>query len=245
MTTRVTRARIDTSVCFPDDPCISLCFWRIYTKLKCQSELVAPNLDLNMSFLRHASLSRTLFALYNSQKGPIIIKSLRFYSPGPQLPPGWTPASLSRAQEWIRSFQRSREIDKKLVEVSFSRSSGPGGQHVNKTNSKATVKLPVQSSLIPDWIRGRMRSLPFYVASSDALQVSSMTHREQIKNLDECLKKLHSTILNIAMETIPKPPSEEQQKRVQSLERKESAARRVEKAKRTAIKRERSRKWDD
>ena len=37
----------------------------------------------------------------------------------------------------------------KKLDISYSRSSGPGGQHVNTTNTKVTVKLHLPSA---DWI---------------------------------------------------------------------------------------------
>lgn len=43
------------------------------------------------------------------------------------------------------------------VEVKYSRSSGPGGQHVNKVDTKVDLRFHVESSTwIPDAVRDRM-----------------------------------------------------------------------------------------
>ena len=35
-------------------------------------------------------------------------------------------------------------IPREKIEAKFSRSSGPGGQHVNKTNSKAEIRFNIE-----------------------------------------------------------------------------------------------------
>lgn len=44
------------------------------------------------------------------------------------------------AREWLDDFV-PEDVPKTSYEVSYARSSGPGGQHVNKTNSKAVVRF--------------------------------------------------------------------------------------------------------
>ncbi len=46
------------------------------------------------------------------------------------------------ARDWLDSFV-PEDVPKTSYEVSYARSSGPGGQHVNKTNSKAVVRFDV------------------------------------------------------------------------------------------------------
>lgn len=45
-------------------------------------------------------------------------------------------------------------IPKEKIEAKFSRSSGPGGQHVNKTNSKAEIRFNVEQA---DWLEDRVK----------------------------------------------------------------------------------------
>ncbi len=78
-------------------------------------------------------------------------------------------------------------------EISFyaSRSSGPGGQHVNKTSSKVTLVFNVQDSpslsehrklLIISRLGGRMNS-------KGELQISCEEHRSQFRNKEEAIAR--------------------------------------------------------
>lgn len=46
------------------------------------------------------------------------------------------------ARDWLDAFALE-DVPKSSYQVSYARSSGPGGQHVNKTNSKAVVRFDV------------------------------------------------------------------------------------------------------
>ncbi|KAG1817518.1 uncharacterized protein BJ212DRAFT_1349669 [Suillus subaureus] len=60
------------------------------------------------------------------------------------IPP--STASLSCAEDqdgakvWLRAFEASKTIQKDLVEVTFSGSSGPGGQSVNKVETEVSAR---------------------------------------------------------------------------------------------------------
>ncbi|KAG9093571.1 hypothetical protein FRC07_011441, partial [Ceratobasidium sp. 392] len=102
------------------------------------------------------------------------------------------------ARGWTNMFLERGGVPRKEFEVGYSRSSGPGGQHVNKTSTKATNAIqPV-----------------FYIERTDSLQTSSDVHRSQSQNLAECLKKINLQIEGAAMEAIPKPPDLEKQRRI-------------------------------
>lgn len=49
------------------------------------------------------------------------------------------------ARTWIDSFTLE-DVPKEELDVSYARSSGPGGQHVNKTNSKAVVRIDIHKA---------------------------------------------------------------------------------------------------
>ncbi|CAE6473888.1 unnamed protein product [Rhizoctonia solani] len=119
------------------------------------------------------------------------------------------------ARSWVKQFAERGGVPKREFEIGYSRSSGPGGQHVNKTSTKATVRLPVNCRWIPQWAKINLRKHPtFYVARSDSLQVSSDVHRSQSQNLTECLKKINYQIESVAFNAIPKPPNFEKVKRI-------------------------------
>jgi len=81
----------------------------------------------------------------------------------------------------------------------FNRSSGPGGQNVNKVNTKAEVRFNVIDA---DWIpeEVKMRLIDQYsnrVNGEGELVISSQEHRTQVGNKKECIVKLKN-ILNAA-----------------------------------------------
>jgi len=146
-----------------------------------------------------------------------------------------TPAQTAEAQSWLTAF-RTQSIPRSLVELSFSRSSGPGGQNVNKVNTKATLRCLLDRSWIPQWAHTYLTKSPYYVSSTNSLLITSTTHRSQAQNVDECLRKLHECILTASTTPIRNEPSPEQKKRVQDLERMEKARRRAAKTKRSHVK---------
>jgi ribosome-associated protein len=90
------------------------------------------------------------------------------------------------------------EIDNKIfipdteLSFSFARSSGPGGQNVNKTNSKAVLDWNFhRSASIPDAVRQRfLARFGKRLTVEGSLVIASDKHRDQRRNMDECLEKL-------------------------------------------------------
>ncbi|KZT07619.1 uncharacterized protein LAESUDRAFT_650825 [Laetiporus sulphureus 93-53] len=165
----------------------------------------------------------------------------------PTPPPLDTLTNASNSNEalaWIFAF-KMQQIPKSLVELSFSRSSGPGGQNVNKVNTKATLRCPLNSEWIPLWAREHIRKTPHYVSTTQSIQITSTVYRSQSQNVQDCLSKLHALIVSASSASLIKETSEEQKERVRRLERAEKAKRKTAKVKRSEIKRSRSsRDWD-
>ncbi|KAI0722453.1 RF-1 domain-containing protein [Fomitopsis betulina] len=150
----------------------------------------------------------------------------------------------AKAREWIDQFQLN-DIPQDIVQLSFSRSSGPGGQNVNKVNTKVTLRCPLSSDWIPLWAHDYLKKSPFYVSSTKCIQITSTVHRSQAQNIDDCLRKLRRLVHAAASDPIQAEPSEEQKERVRGLQRKENAKRKLDKHKRSDIKKSRSSKnWD-
>ncbi|KIM23747.1 hypothetical protein M408DRAFT_57865, partial [Serendipita vermifera MAFF 305830] len=143
---------------------------------------------------------------------------------------------LEEARRWVSHQKTIKAVPRQYVDASFARSSGPGGQHVNKTNSKAVVKLSIETPFIPHWAKRELRKSPSFVESRSCLQTASTTSRSQNDNLEECLKKLHDIILEAAEQAIPSLPSEEQQAHVKRLQQIEKSKRKEEKVKRKNLK---------
>lgn len=96
-----------------------------------------------------------------------------------------------------------REIPETEFEFSFARSGGPGGQNVNKVNSKAILHWDVTNS--PSLtVPMKNRFLTKYASRltlEGVLVMSSQQHRDQITNVEECLEKLTEML-----ESVINPP---------------------------------------
>ena len=82
---------------------------------------------------------------------------------------------------------------------SFARSSGPGGQNVNKVNSKATLRWnPTASAALPDDVRSRFLKLYASRLTNDGeILITSQESRDQPKNIAICLEKLRAMIAGV------------------------------------------------
>lgn len=80
--------------------------------------------------------------------------------------------------------------------TSFARSSGPGGQNVNKVNSKAILRWNLRASTaIPDDAKLRFEAcFPTRINQNGEVMVSSEAHRDQGRNLSDCYDKLRQLI---------------------------------------------------
>ena len=83
---------------------------------------------------------------------------------------------------------------------SFARSSGPGGQNVNKLNTKAVLRWPITSSVsVPDDVRQRfLAQFRSRVTAEGEFVVSSQQFREQSRNVADCLEKLRAMLHSVA-----------------------------------------------
>src|SRR5436309_10392849 len=87
---------------------------------------------------------------------------------------------------------------------SYVRSSGPGGQNVNKVASKAVLRWDLAASpSVPEEVKARLRTLQRRrVTNEGELVLNSQRFRDQEKNRQDCLDKLREMLLEAA--TVPK-----------------------------------------
>ncbi len=96
-------------------------------------------------------------------------------------------------------------IDEKELDESFARSSGPGGQNVNKVETAVQLRFDVRNSpSLPDEVKTRLCRLAGRRLTLDGvLVVTAQEHRSQERNRAEALAKLVELIREAAK---PPPP---------------------------------------
>ncbi len=94
-------------------------------------------------------------------------------------------------------------IPRDEFDVTFTRSSGPGGQNVNKVSSKACLRWTVmQSPSISDAVKNRfVAKYRSRITEAGELLVTSQRTRDQGRNLADCYDKLREMIASVL-----KPP---------------------------------------
>ncbi len=85
-------------------------------------------------------------------------------------------------------------------EFGFARCSGPGGQYVNKVNSKALLRWPILASpSLPEVVRERFRQrFGNRITTEGDLLITSQRYRDQARNVDDCLEKLRAMLASAA-----------------------------------------------
>src|SRR3954453_6073948 len=78
-----------------------------------------------------------------------------------------------------------------------ARSGGPGGQNVNKVNSKAVLRwTPSASPSLPPAVRDRLlRAVASRLTRDGELLIPSQLTRDQGRNVEDCLDKLRLLVL--------------------------------------------------
>ena len=84
---------------------------------------------------------------------------------------------------------------------SFSRSSGPGGQNVNKVNTKATLQWNVyaNTTLPKDVIERFITKFSSRISEDGFLTLVSQKSRSQNLNVTDVVEKLHEMINSVAI----------------------------------------------
>ncbi|XP_066243012.1 large ribosomal subunit protein mL62 isoform X2 [Saccopteryx leptura] len=106
--------------------------------------------------------------------------------------------------------QANNDIPLDRLTISYCRSSGPGGQNVNKVNSKAEVRFHLATA---DWITEPVRQKMAImhknkINRSGELILTSECSRYQFRNLADCLQKIRDMIAE-ASQTAKEPSKED------------------------------------
>jgi ribosome-associated protein len=85
-------------------------------------------------------------------------------------------------------------------ECTYVRSSGPGGQNVNKVNSKCVLRWDVRSTpSLREPVRARfMATYATRLTKEGELLLTSDSYRDQKRNFNDCLEKLAAMLKAVA-----------------------------------------------
>jgi ribosome-associated protein len=100
-------------------------------------------------------------------------------------------------------------IDEREIEENFIRSSGPGGQNVNKLATAVQLRFDVRRSpSLPDGVRERLERLAGKRLTRDGvLIITAQRHRTQERNRQDALDRLLELIREAAIVPVRRRPT--------------------------------------
>ncbi|KAF1929108.1 peptidyl-tRNA hydrolase domain-containing protein [Didymella exigua CBS 183.55] len=128
---------------------------------------------------------------------------------------------LQKARAWLAALHAEGIPLKTIGALSFSRSSGPGGQNVNKVNSKATLRVPLGALLnhVPTALHAELSRSRYVAAKSSDIIIQADDSRKQNDNAHACYKRLYDAIVEAGRNAVPNETSAEQQRHVKHLQK--------------------------
>jgi ribosome-associated protein len=100
-------------------------------------------------------------------------------------------------------------IDERELEESFIRSSGPGGQNVNKLATAVQLRFDVRRSpSLPEAVRARLERLAGRrLTNEGVLVITAQRHRTQERNRQDALDRLVELVRAAAVPPKPRRPT--------------------------------------
>ena len=104
---------------------------------------------------------------------------------------------------------RNLEPPIRELRFSYARSSGPGGQNVNKVESKAVLRWDVARSRgVPADVRARFLSrFAPRITGEGELVLASQRYRDRERNVADCVAKLRAMLAQVAVPPKPRKPT--------------------------------------
>ncbi|KAF6041234.1 hypothetical protein EB796_000465 [Bugula neritina] len=167
-------------------------------KMKTRIQILRSSFEILSNLVRNTSFSSTYVYRLGAFQHNTLIPSNRCFASD----------SLARTSEERIKFSGEIPIDE--LEFRYSKSSGPGGQHVNKVATKVELRFNLQNAKwIPDWIKPRLaeRESNRITKHGEMILTSDKT-RKQIVNQADCLNRLRTLIFDASK--LPKETSPEE-----------------------------------
>ncbi len=101
------------------------------------------------------------------------------------------------------------ELDEREIDEQFVRSSGPGGQNVNKLSTAVQLRFDVRRSpSLPAEVRHRLERLAGSRLTRDGvLVIIAQRHRTQLRNRADALERLLDLIRQAAIRPVKRRPT--------------------------------------
>ena len=138
----------------------------------------------------------------------------------------------------MRKLSSSVPVPEASITEHFVRSSGPGGQNVNKVSSAVELRFDLGKSGLPEDVQARTAKLAGHkLATGDVIVIHAHEHRTQLKNREAARERLADLLRRASKKPKPrratKPTPVAREKRLKA------------KHVRSAVKRRRSRQVED
>jgi ribosome-associated protein len=99
----------------------------------------------------------------------------------------------------------SLQIDERELQIDFVRSSGPGGQNVNKVATAAQLRFDVNASSLPEDLRARLMQIAGNrITSEGVLLIEARRFRTQERNREDAIERFAELVRKAAVKPRPR-----------------------------------------